>query len=108
MGPRCRELGRSILQESPASGPHSSLPLGTFEPDSGLFGTRVGRIDSTAQSVTINPQTVTATALAASPNPSTVGQAVTLTATVTPAPTGTPAGTVSFFSGSTLLGTTEG
>ena len=50
-------------------------------------------------------QAATTTTLGASPNPATAGQAVTLTATVSPAPTGTPSGTVSFYSGSTLLGT---
>ncbi len=49
----------------------------------------------------------TATVLTAAPNPVITGQSVTLTATVTPAPTLTPAGTVSFFSGSTLLGTAD-
>lgn len=50
----------------------------------------------------------TATALAVSPTPSsTFGQTVTLTATVTGgnAATGTPAGTVEFFDGTTSLGT---
>jgi hypothetical protein len=53
---------------------------------------------------TINALTSTATALVALPNPATVGQTVTLTATVSPAPTGSPLGTVSFFDGATLLG----
>ncbi|HTS64549.1 MAG TPA: Ig-like domain repeat protein [Candidatus Acidoferrales bacterium] len=43
----------------------------------------------------------TAAALAASPNPSTVGQAVTLTATVTP---GAATGTVQFLDGATAIG----
>ena len=47
----------------------------------------------------------TSTALTAAPNPAVFGQSITFTATVTPAPTGTPGGTVSFYSGSTLLGT---
>jgi hypothetical protein len=50
----------------------------------------------------------TTTALTSSPNPSNFGQAVTLTATVTAQPgfyKGTPTGTVSFFNGSTKLGT---
>ena len=51
------------------------------------------------------PQVVTATTLQAAPNPAFAGQPVTLTATVEPAPTRTPAGTVSFFNGATLLGT---
>src|SRR5262249_50080288 len=49
----------------------------------------------------------TTTTLTASPNPSTVGQAVTLTATVRPvAPaTGTPTGTVTFSNGAATIGT---
>jgi hypothetical protein len=50
----------------------------------------------------------TTTALTSSPNPSNFGQGVTLTATVTAQPgfyKGTPTGTVSFFNGSTKLGT---
>lgn len=49
----------------------------------------------------------TTTTLTSSPNPAFVGQPVTLTATVSPvAPaTGTPSGSVTFFDGSTLLGT---
>ena len=47
----------------------------------------------------------TTTGLAASPDPAVAGQSVTFTATVSPVPTGTPTGTVSFYSGTTLLGT---
>jgi hypothetical protein len=49
----------------------------------------------------------TQASLASTPNPSTTGAAVTLTATVAMGPplTGTPTGTVSFFDGFTLLGT---
>ncbi|MFG2525878.1 Ig-like domain-containing protein, partial [Streptomyces sp. NPDC048527] len=48
----------------------------------------------------------TSTVLTSTPDPSVFGQTKTLTATVTPvAPGGgTPAGTVSFFDGATLLG----
>jgi hypothetical protein len=49
-------------------------------------------------------QTATTTALGVSPNPTTFGQTVTMTATISPTPTGTPLGTVNFFSGTTLLG----
>jgi hypothetical protein len=48
--------------------------------------------------------TTTTTTLTASPSPVNAGQTVTFTATVSPVPTGSPAGTVSFYSGSTLLG----
>ena len=54
----------------------------------------------------VNPPPTT-TALASSLNPSVLGQPVTLTATVTAvAPgAGTPAGTVTFYDGATVLGT---
>ena len=51
-----------------------------------------------------NPVTSTSTTLMASPNPAMIGQVVTLTATVSPIPTGTPFGSVNFYSGATLLG----
>ena len=47
----------------------------------------------------------TTTALSLSPTSTNFGQSVTLTATVTPGSAGTPTGTVSFFNGTTLLGT---
>ncbi len=45
------------------------------------------------------------TVVTSSQNPSTVGQAVTFTATVTSSTAGTPAGTVTFFDGAAQLGT---
>ncbi len=84
----------------------SSLPAGSLSLTAVYSGNYANAgSTSPAQNVTINSPTATATALQAAPNPSTAGELVTLTATVAPAPTGTPAGTVSFFSGSTLLGT---
>ncbi len=50
-------------------------------------------------------QTTPTLSLSASPNPAQLGQPLTLTATISPAPTGASLGTVSFFNGSTLLGT---
>ena len=62
-----------------------------------------------SQSATValmgTPLIVTSTALIVSPSTSTFGDSVMFTATVAPAPTGSPLGTVSFFSGKTLLGT---
>ncbi len=49
-----------------------------------------------------SPTTAT---LMASPNPSIAGQSVTLTANIASTLTGTPTGTVSFYNGTTLLGT---
>jgi len=54
---------------------------------------------------TVN-QGSTSTSLTSTPNPSTVGQAVTLSSTVSPVPpaTGVPTGTVTFRDGATTLG----
>ena len=62
---------------------------------------------SAAQSITVRAATgtTTTTTFVVSPNPPTAGQATTFTATMTPAPTGSSLGTVSFYNGSTLLGT---
>jgi TatA/E family protein of Tat protein translocase len=49
-------------------------------------------------------QTTPTVTLTAAPNPSTLGQPTVLTATISPAPTGPALGTVSFFNGSTSLG----
>ncbi|MHB8215525.1 MAG: Ig-like domain repeat protein [Candidatus Sulfotelmatobacter sp.] len=64
-------------------------------------------IPSETSTVTVAAESLvtTSTTLTASPNPAFDDQATTLTATVSPAPTGSPAGTVSFYSGTTLLGT---
>src|SRR5439155_3438552 len=58
---------------------------------------------SAAPTQTVN-QATTTTALSSSPNPSTLGQSVTFTATVTGSG-GTPTGTVTFKDGATTLGT---
>jgi hypothetical protein len=58
---------------------------------------------SVAETVNAPAAATTTTSLAASPNPATTNQAVTLTATVT-ATSGKPTGSVTFFDGSTSLG----
>src|SRR5213594_4481140 len=62
---------------------------------------------STSLAVTQVVNSQTTTSLTAAPNPSVIGQAVTLTAVVSPvAPgTGVPTGTVTFRDGATVLGT---
>jgi len=62
---------------------------------------------SSALTETVNPASSTVS-VAASANPATYGQAVTFTATVVPSVSGAQAtGTVTFFDGSTSLGTTN-
>jgi len=58
---------------------------------------------STSPGYTLVIPSATSTTLAASPNPSTTGQSVTLTATVS-SPGGVPAGNVAFFDGATMIG----
>jgi len=85
----------------------TTLPVGAdgltavYSGDSGFAGsTSIVYTETITAAVTS-----TTTVLTALPNPVIAGQPVTLTATVAPAPTGTPAGTVSFYNGTTLLGT---
>jgi Bacterial Ig-like domain (group 3)/FG-GAP-like repeat/FG-GAP repeat len=49
-------------------------------------------------------QTTTTTALSYASNPAYVGQTITFTAIVAPIPAGTPLGTVAFYNGTTLIG----
>ena len=79
--------------------------------------THVGALTGTltfADSATNSPQTAgltgigqstTNTTLTSTPNPSTLGQAVKLTALVIPTHSGTPTGTVTFYDGTAVLGT---
>jgi hypothetical protein len=100
-------LGTATLSGKTATLATTTLPVGTDsltarylgEPD---FATST----SNAVSVTIKAAGIaTTTALTSSPNPSVFGQPVTLTATVKPSSgTGTPTGTVTFYAGSTPLG----
>lgn len=71
-----------------------------------------GEMTSNAQLTVVNGSvtvstSATSTALTSQPNPSLVGQSVTLTATVTSATPGTITGTVTFKDGGTTLGATS-
>ncbi|MDF3294442.1 Ig-like domain-containing protein, partial [Streptomyces sp. RB6PN23] len=85
----------------------STLPVGTRT----IRATYNGDSNFTGSTSTTSNQMVTKansnTALTSAPDPSVFGQSKTLTATVTAAApgAGTPTGTVSFFDGATLLGT---
>ena len=60
---------------------------------------------STVKSISFTISSPTTTMIASSTNPSTYGQSVTITATVTPSLGGTAIGTVTFYHGTTILGT---
>lgn len=66
----------------------------------------IGTALPTAAFALTNNKATTSTAVSASPNPSSVGQSVTFTATVTSA-SGTPTGTVQFKDGGTNLGAAQ-
>jgi Bacterial Ig-like domain (group 3)/FG-GAP-like repeat len=93
----------------------TAVATGVSAPGSGLQVT-IGhyrgdgeRAPSSSSSIPLNgnPATsTTSTLLTAAPNPVVSGTATTLTATISPIPTGcSPLGSVSFYYGSTLLGT---
>lgn len=85
----------------------TSLPTGTNSLTA-VYSGNVAFTTSTSSPVTETVNSVTSTAttttLTVSPNPASVGDTVTFAATISPAPTGTSTGTVSFYSGVTLLG----
>jgi len=84
----------------------SSLPAGSDTVVAAFSGNVIFAHSTSSGLALVEQQTATSTGLSASPNPATVGQPVTLTATTTPAPAGIPSGTVNFYNGKMLLGTT--
>jgi len=100
-------LGTATLVNGSASISISTLAVGSH-PLTALYGGSATFAASTSAVVTqvVNAPAAaaTTTTLTSTPNPSTTGQAVTLSATVTSA-TGVPTGTVTFRDGATVLGT---
>ncbi|HTW81506.1 MAG TPA: Ig-like domain-containing protein [Terracidiphilus sp.] len=97
-------LGSATTSSGTATLTTTSLPVATNSITAAYVGdsTYAG---STSNAVSVEVGTATTSLrLASSPNPSTVGQAVTFTATVTEEYGGTATGTVTFSSGSTTLG----
>ena len=76
-------------------------PLGSSATAADYDTDAAGKLAPTSSGVTLS---ATATALSSSLNPAIAGQSVTFTATVSSSASGTPSGTVSFYDGSTLLG----
>jgi hypothetical protein len=104
--------GPNLIGVKTLSGGVASLTLSSLSPGThSLTAAYSGEADYAASTSPAVAEAVglipTTTAVTSSPTPSSLGQPVTLTATVAPvAPgTGTPTGTVSFYNGSTLLGT---
>jgi uncharacterized repeat protein (TIGR03803 family) len=84
----------------------STLSAGTHN-ISAVYGGSDYFIGSTSNTVSqvVATSNATTTTLTSKPNPSLLGQAVTLTATVTNSTGGTPTGTVTFMNGATTLAT---
>jgi hypothetical protein len=99
-------LGSATVSGGVATFTTSALPLGTSHIHAVYVGSSEdARSTSAVIAQVVNAPTHTTTALTSSPNPSTVGQAVTFKATVTAVSAPVPTGTVSFYRGATLLGT---
>jgi len=98
-------LGTASLNSSGVATLTTSLAAGTYSLTAQYSG-NADFLSSTSAPVpvTVNSQ-ATATSLTASPNPVATGQTLTLTGAVHGTGSTTPGGTVSFLSGSTLLGT---
>ncbi|WP_326608936.1 Ig-like domain repeat protein [Streptomyces scopuliridis] len=101
-------LGTATLSGGVATFTTSTLSVGSHS----LTAVYGGDVDFSGSTSPVDTQTVTqagtTTVLTSAPDPSIFGQPKTLTATVTAVPpgAGTPTGTVDFFDGATLLGTT--
>ncbi len=98
-------LGSSGLTNGQATATVSSLAVGAHNIQM-IYSGDVNFLASTnSTTLTVNPADTT-TALSSAPNPTVYGQVTTLTASVAVAApgAGTPSGTVNFFDGATLLG----
>ncbi len=99
-------LGTATLSSGTATLQTTAIPTGVNTLTAKYDGD-TSFLTSTSQGVTqtISATTPTTTGLTTSASSSTYGQSVTLKATVTDSGSGTPTGSVQFFSGSTSLGT---
>jgi hypothetical protein len=84
---------------------NSNLAAGTKSVTAVYSGDATYASSTSAALIQVINKAATTTSLSSSPNPSTLGQAVALTATVLPQYSGTPTGSVTFKRGTTILGT---
>jgi Big-like domain-containing protein len=100
-----KALGSVALLAGVAKFIAKSLSVGTHS----ITAVYAGNVNFAGSTSAVLKQTVnqagTSTSLVSTPNPSTVGQTVTFTATVKAATSGTPTGTVTFKDGATNIGT---
>ena len=97
------QIGSVALSSGVATLNYAKLPVGTLSITAEYLGNSdYSTSTSPAVSQTVSPA-ATSTLLTTSPNPSTSGQAVTMTATVTSSNGLTPTGTVRFYNNGTLI-----
>jgi len=97
-------LGTATLANGVATLSTAALPVGSFSITAEYFG-NVSFAGSSTSSLTQVVAAIPTTMVLSSSSPAaTVGQPVTFTATVTPSPTDSPASTVTFQDGATVLG----
>jgi len=101
------QLGQSTLSNGTASLTTSGLAIGSHSITAAYSGDSNHSASASGALTQVVADASTTTALAAVPNPANIGQSVTFTAAVTPATSGVPTGTVSFFNGSTQMGTSN-
>lgn len=101
------QLGQAAVSSGSASLTTSAMALGSHSITASYSGdSNFGGSVSTALNQVVAMASTTTT-LSGSPNPAAVGQNVTFTATVNSTTSGTPTGTVSFFDGSTQIGSSS-
>ncbi|MGA8149510.1 MAG: Ig-like domain-containing protein [Terriglobales bacterium] len=99
-------LGKALLTNASATytTTPTQLPAGNDRITAVYRGNSTHAASTSPVLTEVVKKTPTSTALSAQPNPSSVGQRVKLTATVTASP-GIPTGSVTFWKGTTMLGT---
>lgn len=97
-------LGQVNLTAGTATFTTSALTAGSHTITASYSGDNNYNVNNSRPVTQVVNQATTTTGLTSVPNPSSVGQTVTFTATVTPQVTGTATGTVNFFEGATQIG----
>src|ERR1700728_736603 len=98
------QLGQVTLADGVAAYTTSALGIGSHSITASYSGDSNDGVSTSTTLSQVVAIASTTTALSGAPNSANVGQGVTFTATVTPSSSGMPTGSVSFYDGGTLLG----
>jgi hypothetical protein len=98
------QLGQVTLANGAAAYTTSALGIGSHSITASYSGDSNDGVSTSTTLSQVVAIASTTTALSGAPNSANVGQGVTFTATVTPSSSGMPTGSVSFYDGGTLLG----